>query len=307
MAQPCIPAFPKFKSIGIEDRNPIQSAIDRYGPETSEWTFTNLFIWKEYYRYTWSMHGGHLLILSNPLGWGHYFLQPIGPANRTQLCLDLLDWLRREKDEIEPRVERADERLISEIKGHKGFQIDPIPDHFDYVYAARELIELSGRKFHGKKNHVNRFLKNHAWEYKPMDAASAVECVHYLHLWCGWRECEKNPSLRAELEAAQETLLHFGELAVQGGVLLVRGKITAFSLGERLHDSTAVIHIEKADPLIPESFAMINQQFCENAWKDFQWINREQDLGEPGLRKAKKSYHPARMIHKFRIRAATAI
>ncbi|MBN1894640.1 DUF2156 domain-containing protein [bacterium] len=306
MVQSFTPVFPKFKSIGIEDKDPIQSAIDRYGPETSEWTFTNLFIWKEYYRYAWSMQGEHLLILSNPMGWGHYFLEPIGPADRSGLCRELLEWLRREKDEREPRIERADERLVSEM-GAGGFQIDPLPDHFDYVYSAHDLIELSGRKFHRKKNHVNRFLKSHDWQYKPMDAITAAECLHYLHLWCDWRECEKNPSLRAEQEATQESLIHFGELAAQGGILFTGGKIAAFSLGERLQPSTAVIHIEKADPRIPEAYAVINQQFCENAWRDCEWINREQDLGEPGLRKAKKSYHPARMIKKFRIRIASAI
>jgi uncharacterized protein len=95
--------------------------------------------------------------------------------------------------------------------------------------------------------------------------------------------------------------MHFEALEMEGGVITVNDQLEAFTLGERLNKETAVVHIEKADVRIRGLYAVVNQQFCEKQWKDIPWINREQDLGEPGLRKAKLSYNPDRLVEKFRI------
>jgi hypothetical protein len=104
--------------------------------------------------------------------------------------------------------------------------------------------------------------------------------------------------------ANREALLHFDKLDCQGGVILVDDKVVAFSLGEQLNPDTAVIHLEKANPEFTGSYAVINQEFCRNAWRDFTYINREQDLGEPGLRQAKLSYYPDHMSNKVILRAS---
>ena len=117
--------------------------------------------------------------------------------------------------------------------------------------------------------------------------------------WCKIRRCEDDMNLLSESEAVRESLVHFPVLKIDGGVILIDGKVEAFTLGELLNDQTAVVHIEKANPENPGLYAMINQQFCENRWRDLLYINREQDLGEPGLRKAKLSYYPDHFVESF--------
>jgi len=117
--------------------------------------------------------------------------------------------------------------------------------------------------------------------------------------WCKIRRCEDDMNLLSESEVVRESLVHFPVLKIDGGVILIDGKVEAFTLGELLNDQTAVVHIEKANPENPGLYAMINQQFCENRWRDLLYINREQDLGEPGLRKAKLSYYPDHFVESF--------
>ena len=300
-----IPQFPDFKYLEMSDREFLHQRFFDYQPETSEWTFTNLFVWREYYRYQWSVLNGNLLVLCNPLGWGHYFLMPIGGGNRLETTRTMLAWLKNEKEEYDPRIERTDERFVKEIAQDEGLIVEPVRDQFDYVYSTQNLIQLEGRKYHAKKNHINRFQSRYAFEYKTMDTELSKECRHVLKRWCDWRECEKNPIMQAEMEACQETLKYFQELRIEGGVILANGKVIAFTLGELLNSGTAVIHVEKIDPDVPEGFAVINQQFCEHAWSNIPFINREQDLGVPGLRRAKQSYNPIKMVEKFRVRLKT--
>ena len=123
-----------------------------------------------------------------------------------------------------------------------------------------------------------------------------------METWCGARRCEDDLSLSSEWEAIREALANFEELKVVGGVILVHGKVEAFTVGELLNKETVVVHIEKANMEIRGLYNMINQQFLEKQWQDIPYVNREQDLGEPGLREAKLSYNPEHFVEKYRIR-----
>jgi hypothetical protein len=145
-------------------------------------------------------------------------------------------------------------------------------------------------------------MKNHAFEYRPLDA-ELVECfLDMQETWCQLRECLANPQLLAEDYAVREALTLYGELDYVGGAIVIDGKVEAFAIGEPLNTETAVIHIEKANPEIPGIYAAINQLFTLNAWSHMKYINREQDLGIEGLRKAKESYHPHHMVNKYTLR-----
>jgi hypothetical protein len=113
--------------------------------------------------------------------------------------------------------------------------------------------------------------------------------------------CEEDMNLLDEWDAVSEVLAHFRELEVIGAAIHINDKIEAITIGELLNKYTAVIHIEKANPEIKELYSVINQHFTEKAFSHVQFINREQDLGQEGLRKAKMSYHPDNMIEKYRI------
>ncbi|MFH1351527.1 MAG: phosphatidylglycerol lysyltransferase domain-containing protein [Pseudomonadota bacterium] len=296
-----IPIFPQFRPIQLEDRDFIHDILTKYQPETSEWTFTNLFIWRSHYGYHWSMHGDWLLVLSIETSKGVYALAPIGPPSRRGVTLTLLEWLREEKGAVPARIERADQRLVAEIEGTTAFLIEPDRDQFDYIYRSTDLITLAGRKYHGKRNHINKFRRTYPFSYASFEDKYMKPCLELAERWCVLHRCEDDLNLAGEWDAVHEILTNFHALKIRGGVILIENQVKAFALGEPLNDQTATVHIEKADPDIPELYAMINQQYCEKTWRDMAFINREQDLGESGLRKAKLSYYPDHLVEKYRI------
>ena len=298
------PLFPDFKLLNIADRTFFNRAFEEYQPETSELTFSNLFIWRNRYRLTWSVQDPWLLVLVNPDDEDPYMFPPVGPPSRLDICRRILEWMRDDMGVREPRIARADQRLVSEIESAAGLRIDPVRDHFDYLYKSERLIKLDGRKYHSKRNHINQMKNRHELEYSPISEDLVTDCLKLTKKWCDWRKCKENPKIRTECEAVHEALLGWKDLGLSGGAIRIGGAVSAFSVGEMLNDRTAVIHIEKADPDIPQLYSVINQQFCEHAWYGADFINREQDLGEPGLRKAKLSYYPEILVEKFEIRLA---
>jgi len=299
------PDFPQFKPIALSDRDAIREIAWRYQPQTSEWTFTNLFIWRSRYGFQWSIYRDWLLVICKADPEGFYALQPIGPPPRRTVTRMLLEWLRDEKGEKSPRLERADQRLVDELSGADELSIQPVRDQFDYVYQTRDLIELGSRKYHSKRNHIHKFHQSYTFTYAALQDDHLPACLELSGLWCEIRRCEEDLNLMGEWEAIREACTHFHALAIQGGVILMENKVEAFTLGERLNAQMAVVHIEKANPEIPGLYTMINQQFCEKSWPQVPFINREQDLGEPGLRQAKLSYYPDHLVEKFQVRLAS--
>jgi hypothetical protein len=138
------------------------------------------------------------------------------------------------------------------------------------------------------------------YAYAPFEPAMADDCMEIYARWLATKGAFK--VLQSERDSVQRALYHTNELGVDGGVILIDGKPEAFSIGERFTDDMAVIHIEKANIEIPELFSVVNREFTSHAFSDLLWINREEDMGDEGLRGAKQSYHPARMIQKFCMR-----
>ncbi len=298
------PQFPDFRPIALEDRDEIRDRLRTYQPENSELTFTNLFIWRAHYGFLWSVLDDWLLIASVLPGRDPLGLPPLGPASRVEAVRLLLGWLKDEQGAADPRIERADIKLISEIPRDGDFLFEPSRSQFDYIYPSGDLINLSGSRYHGKRNHIARFTQSHAYSYAGLEASHIVPCLNLAEAWCAFKRCEDELSLMDEWDAVKESLGHFQALDLVGGVILIEGKVEAFTLGELLNTQTAVVHVEKANPDIPGLYAVINREFCKNEWSGVPFINREQDLGEPGLRKAKLSYHPVRFVEKFTIRPA---
>ncbi|HVN95706.1 MAG TPA: phosphatidylglycerol lysyltransferase domain-containing protein [Syntrophorhabdaceae bacterium] len=296
------PQFPDFKPIGLEDREFIDGLLSADNPTISEMTFTNLFIWRRHYAFQWSIYKDWLFIISGQGQGGVYAFEPIGSSPRKEAVFTLLTWLRDTMQVEDARIERADQKLISELSDLPDFSIEPLRDHFDYVYRREDLVQLAGNKYRSKRNHINQLLRFHACVYEPLQGRHIDDCLELQEKWCQMRRCEDDLSLLSEHEAIVEILTHFDALQVQGGVGLVGGKLGAFTIGEQLNSDTAVIHIEKADPEMSGLYSFINQQFCENVWQHVTYINREQDLGIPGLREAKLSYYPDHFSEKFRIR-----
>lgn len=294
------PRFPSFKALDLTDRNSLHPPLWRYQPETSELSFTNLFIWHSYYGFEWSMYRDWVFVVASRTPGDAWAFQPIGPPPRPDITRMLLRWLRDERGSMAPRIERADTWFVKEVEDEDDMAIEPTRDQFDYLYSTADLIELAGGDYHGKRNHINAFMRSTAFEYRPLEEPYAKSCLELADAWCAGR-CEDDMGLLGEWEALARILVNFEALEVSGGMILIDGQVKAFAVGELLNGATAVVHIEKADPSIRGLYPMINQQFLEHAWSHTQFVNREQDLGNPGLRRAKESYYPVRLVEKHRI------
>jgi hypothetical protein len=180
-------------------------------------------------------------------------------------------------------------------------QFQSIPDRrfWDYIYRTKDLIELPGRKYQQKRNHINRFRQYYPFAYHSLTPVHFPACRRLFEAWAA--EKDAGPELEAERLALNEGLANYTRLQLKGGVLEVGGEIQAFAIGSRLNKDTVLVHFEKANPAFSGIYSVINQQFIAHEWADTRLINREDDMGLPGLRQAKERYHPLRMIEKYTV------
>jgi hypothetical protein len=177
------------------------------------------------------------------------------------------------------------------------YKITPEREIWDYLYRTKDLIELRGRKYQQKRNHINRFRQDYQFSYNSLTPEDVQGCIELYHQWAA--DKKNSPEIEEERLALKEALENFSALALKGGVIRVEGKIQAFAIGSRLNKNTALIHFEKANPEFSGIYAAINQFFVKNEWPNTKYINREDDMGIPGLRQSKKRYHPLCMIEKY--------
>ncbi|MBI4284454.1 MAG: DUF2156 domain-containing protein [Chloroflexi bacterium] len=295
-----IPEFPGFALISLEHKPAIDAAFARLEPTISEFTFTNLFMWRHHYGISVSRAAGFLLVLARPEGKPPFFFPPWGAGDADSAVRRCLDFATAEFGSA--YIERVPQDYLDRIAGSLGgLEVQPDPANDDYVYNAIDLIELTGRKYDGKRNAIRKFEREYRYEYRPMGEQVIPLCLAFQDYWCDERHCLLTPSLVAEDRAIREVLANFGTLGVRGGVILIDGKVEAFSFGECLNRQTFVVHVEKANPNIFGLYAVINQRLARSEASSYQFINREQDLGDEGLRRAKESYQPAFKVKKYRM------
>jgi len=292
-----IPEFPQFKDFSLEEKPLLEGAFLKFPPVISEFTFTNLFIWRQVYQLRISHLNGFICLLSDK-GDPSFFFPPIGEGDKVEFFQTLLQYLKARGNS--PKIARVPEPMATQIDWKEnGMRVDLDRDQSDYIYLIKDLTKLEGRKYHRKRNHIKQFKEKYSYQYLSLTPEWISECLRLETDWCDLRHCEVVPGLANESVAIKEALTHFGQLNMKGGAILIDGKLEAFTLGEPLNPETVVIHIEKANPAFEGLYPLINQVFLENEWSAHLYVNREQDLGEEGLRKAKESYFPHQMIHKY--------
>ena len=270
--------------------------------ENAEYTFTNLFMWREMLNIRWAVEDEVLYIFSSNdkifAAW-----QPIGAQEKMQDAITkILQFAEENRGEKQFMFVVVEKIFADELKiyPHAKFNITADENTFDYVYLAQDLINLSGRKFHGKKNHLNAFQKEYPnAKYVPITEEIIPQCREELNIWYENHKRGDDKFICYERAAIHEIFDHFDAFKLKGGAILINNRVVAFTFGEKLNSDTAVIHVEKADPTIRGIYVAINQNFVENEWSDMIYINREEDMGIEGLRKAKKSYQPIKMIEKY--------
>lgn len=276
----------------LADRKLISGYLRRYPPEISEHTFTNLFIWQPSRPVFFSeIENSVIFLVKAAQEEDKYILlgPPVGEITIPEVFSAF-------QNKIIGAVRIPDKTV--EYLSDPSFAVNPDRANADYVYRVDDLAHLAGRRYAKKRNHIKQCLNNYTCEYVPISAKLIAECEIMQEKWCHHRECGRNPGLCNEANAIAETFAHFEEFELLGGAIRVDGAIQAFAIGEELHPGTAVWHFEKAMAHIPGLGQLVNQWFSKYGLSGFKYVNREQDLGIPGIRQAKESYYPDHMVQK---------
>lgn len=285
----------------LEDRAQINHYLSYADTRSCEMTFANTYLWSRHYDVGFTVLED-MLVFGSTVGTVS-FTVPTGPGDLKQV-LDILMAYCEEKGvpfQLHNVTKEDYDRLEALYPGK--FDISYERDYADYVYETEKLINLSGKKYHSKKNHINKFKALYPdWSYEPITKDNLEECFQMGLRWRELNGCEEDEEKHAEICVALNYLRLFEELEMRGGALRVDGKIVAFTIGEPVNRDTLVVHIEKAFAEIQGAYTMINQQFAEHEGAGFTYMNREEDMGEEGLRKAKLSYKPVFLVEKGVVR-----
>ncbi len=297
--------FMEFQPIDIQMKALVERYTKPWCLQCSEYTFTNLFMWGQGEGIRVAEYNGALFIAAS---WENspFMFAPLTENPEGDYAAALADAVAYfRKIGAEPSFRAICGPIKAAFERCSGFVLEEDRDNSDYVYSMESLLTLSGKKLHGKRNHINQFRAQYGdvAEYVEITPDMLGECMGVYCEWLSGKDASE-PGVLSEKEAIQRILTHMDTLGVKGGGIRIQGKLAAFTLGEQINDEIAVIHIEKADSGIPGLYTIINQQFVEHAWTKVKYINREEDMGLEGLRRAKLSYNPAFMIDKFHGRLA---
>jgi hypothetical protein len=288
----------EFKRPVLEDREAVLKHLAERKLRGCERTFANVYLWARFYNLGWAEIMGTAVFRAGEEG-AYSYTYPIGSGDR-KAVIELL--MEDSKEKGYPfRMHAISEGEWQELEQYFPgmFQIEWPRDVEDYVYETEKLIQLSGKKYHSKKNHVNQFRATYPdWSYEQITDDNVEECFQMALGWRNANGCEDDPEKNQEMCVALNSLRLYKELGLIGGLLRVEGKVVAFTLGEPVCDDTFVVHIEKACAEIRGAYPMINQQFLEHEVASYTYVNREDDTGDDGLRQAKLSYKPIFMVEK---------
>ena len=289
-----------FKPITIQDKELITSYIFPANEQDCDLSFANLCSWHFMTEASYAIIHHQLVIrFTNTEGIHEYFmpfgegslipvieeLEACATANNEPLCL------RGLQSQTQDKLEQYYPTL---------FEYSSDRDYFDYIYNRQDLAELKGKNYQPKRNHVNKFKKEYEFTYEPLTPTVIPECLQFESEWCLKHGYIENENIRNERRALTFAFHHFTELNLYGAVIRIAGKIVAFTFGAPINHNTFGVHYEKADINIDGVYSAINQYFAAHLPEKYIFLNREEDLGIPGLRQAKLSYHPVLLLEKVK-------
>ena len=287
----------KFKPIDLANQALYQAHLLNCPQATSDYSFLNLWSWAPAYGLEWAW-AEDLVCLRQSLP-STVFWAPVGDWQSADWPVFFKKFPLLKSALI--RVPGPLARLWASIFGDRVV-ISEDRNQFDYLYKAEDLVLLKGNRYHKKKNLIRQFEKLYNYEYMPMTPDMVKQAKTLQEDWCMWRDCDSDDQLAAENQAIARTLAEWEHLSgVLGGCLLVDGRVAAYTIGERMSSDTIIVHFEKGGADYKGVYQAINRMFLAHEANGIEWVNREQDLGDEGLRKSKESYHPARFLKKYRV------
>ena len=291
----------EFKSLALSDREWVTHRLLEDDRQACEYSFANNFLWSDIYGVTMAKEQGCLIFQFQDEAQSRYTI-PIGAGDRKGALDTLITHAKEQGQQLALGTLMQTDLDWLERHYQGQYTVETDRDDYDYVYSVEKLSTLSGRKLHGKRNHIARFKDGNNWLYRDMMPEDAGECLRFLDLWKEAESENWNDEMENELHINRKALRSLADLVLDGGMLYKGGRLVGFCIGEPLNSNTYVVHIEKALASVQGAYPMINQQFVLHNCQDYEFVNREEDTGDEGLRKAKLSYQPAHLVEKFQAR-----
>ncbi|MFI3209723.1 MAG: phosphatidylglycerol lysyltransferase domain-containing protein [Peptostreptococcaceae bacterium] len=296
------------KQINIDSKKELQPYFDLVNYEGCEYCFSTLFMWQHAYKTSYFIEGDFAVIMAEDEGHSFSILPLCKKEDLERVIEFVMKHFEENNEKIYFKGITKDILDIMKEKHNDKFEYIEERDLFDYIYDADVLRELKGKKIRNKRNHINYFLSEYSerFYYKRLEKENFEECIELLKKWSVQKEetVGTDSSMDDELEGINKLFDNYDALkdTLKVGGVYVDDTLEAFTIGEKLNPNMAVIHIEKANSNIRGLYPYINQQFLVNEFSDVEFVNREEDLGIEGLRKAKLSYYPIRFVEKYTIK-----
>lgn len=287
----------EFREISIDDKDAVTAALRRSDFMGCEYSFANNMAWRRLAGYKIAFYKDFYICCGFETDDGiPHCAFPSGSTDYSDVIGELRSFTSQMgKPLVLTGVTEYGLSILNELFPDE-FTVTLDRDGSDYIYKASDLIELPGKKYHAKRNHLAKFQKLD-YQFEPITENNMDECINFCTAAYNSRSYD-DFSLTVEQFAINTYFSYYHELGLSGGVIRIDDKIAALTIGEQLNSETFCVHIEKAYVSYPGIYAGINNCFAKSAAADFRYINREEDMGVEGLRKAKLSYHPEFLLMK---------
>lgn len=292
-----------FKEIKIEDKKWMDSLIKASNLSGCHQNFGNLFTWSKINNKRAARINDYLVV---KLGVGiqnQGYFYPVGSGDTKIVVKRMMEDAINCKHDFILYCISSDNIVELDKLFPDQFSYIEVRDEFDYVYLLDKMILLPGKKLNAKRSRINYFKKHNRWNFEIITPENLDECWQMNEQWCKEVDCYGVKGLRQEKHATEQYFNYFDQLEVEGALLRVDDKVVAYTMGEILNSDTYVIHIEKAFRDVKGAYPMINREFAifiKGKYPYIIYINREEDMGYEGLRKAKESYYPYKMEKKYK-------
>ncbi|MCR4962340.1 MAG: phosphatidylglycerol lysyltransferase domain-containing protein [Firmicutes bacterium] len=290
----------KYRPITLADKSLFDQFLDAGNHSLITYNFANLYLWRHWDRFTWQIQNDALCIKSEYNGRS-MTLPPIC-QDRENLLATTEDLIRQYRENSLPFIMTEVSQDMWEFfeQAWPGrFRAEEHRSGANYIYRREDLANLKGKHYDSKRNHIHRFEKEYPdYQFVPLCRDLVDPCKQRQKAW-RYSHNPDNEQLILEEQGIMDALDHYQELGLSGACLLVNGQLEGFTLGNRLDGQTWAVHIEKGNMQIHGSYQIINRLYARDYCQDAVFINRAEDMGDPGLRKSKLSYHPCRLENKY--------
>lgn len=284
-----------FHSPTLSEKQAVQEIFDSDSTDCCEYCFGNVFMWSDIYETEICVQNGVFVSRSFK---DSFYCYPKGSGDKKAVIEEII---KNDKNALFYALTESDKNELCYLFPDE-FEISEERDAFEYIYKTEDLAFLRGKKYHGKKNHASYFEKTFDWNFEEITPENIDRCILLNDQWERLNEQKEPTEIESEHEAIFKTLNSFFDLKLFGGILFIENEAVAFTFGERLNSNTFCTHVEKAYANFRGAYQMINRELAKALLGKYEFINREEDTGSEGLRQAKLSYHPVKLLTKYTAR-----